>query len=82
MARLPGHGRDFDDRWNASYRRGRENARRGVGPWATDKALERVNAERATRKHAAASSDSCVAALAALGGFAWALSELAGRIIT
>lgn len=78
MSRLPGPGRDFDDQWNTSRRRGKERAARGEGPWAADKALRDLQSPQqppSGPKHRAASSDSCVTALGVLGGLVWAITE-------
>ena len=81
MARLSGPGRDFNDQWKASRDRAFQKKTEGEGPWATDKYLERVNSRARNGQAHHASSDSCLAALALLGGLGWALSELAGRIL-
>lgn len=87
MARLPGPGRDFDDQWNASRREGEKKAARGEGPWAHDKAMERLSSTGHTPqpqeggRHAKPNSDSCLIPLGLLGGLAWALSELAGKVL-
>lgn len=71
-------GGDFDSQWRDSRRRGQDKAAKGHGPWADDKYLERINARPAPQ---GSGSDSCVTALALLGGVAWALSEVAGRVL-
>lgn len=77
-------GKDFDAQWEWSHRRGKQHAADGVGPWATDKALQRINqeAEKQRRKHAAPVSDNCVVAAAVLGGLAWAASEIVKRVLS
>ncbi|HKZ21186.1 MAG TPA: hypothetical protein VJQ57_13880 [Acidimicrobiia bacterium] len=81
MTRLPGPGRDFDDQWNESRRKGQERAARGEGPWAADAKLEALRQSYDASggdsgpKHAKPSSDSCVTALGVLGGLAWAITE-------
>lgn len=85
MAKRPeGPGKDFDDMWNRHNREGRERAARGEGPYAMDAAIRRAGEMRQPEptgpKHKA-NSDSCVVPLAFLGGLAWALSELAQRVV-
>ena len=82
MKRPEGPGKDFDDMWNESRRRGHEKASRGEGAYSTDKYLERVNAQPRPAHHAKPNSDSCVVPLALLGGLAWAIAEAAGRILS
>lgn len=71
-------GRDFDSQWDDSYRRAQGKAAKGQGPWSEDKYLERINA-RPKPAHHAKDGDSCVSALALLGGIAWAISEVISR---
>ena len=85
--RLSGPGKDFDDQWNESRRQGKEKAARGESHWAADKALERyqqsLDASSDTKpqgRHAKPSSDSCVTALALLGGIGWAVAETITRL--
>ena len=84
MARGNNPGKDFDDQWNDSARRGQERARRGEGPWEADKYLERINAKPVQGpKHAGepkGCSDKAIALLAVLGGLAWALQEIVQRV--
>lgn len=86
MNRLPGPGKDFDDQYNESRRRGEAKAARGEGPWSTDKALNDLRRESFQQsmdasggdsgpRHAKPNSDSCVTALGLLGGLAWAITE-------
>lgn len=91
MSKRPeGSGKSFEDQWNHSRRLGQARAARGEGPWAIDKALERNatshtpqpgEAGHSGPRHAK-SSDSCVGAIALLGGLAWALSEAAGKVFS
>lgn len=86
MALRPeGPGKDFDDMWNRHYREAAGRKERGEGPYAADAALKKIQEQPMTEptmggRHAKAASDSCVTALALLGGLGWALSELAGRV--
>lgn len=93
-SRSSGPGRDFDDQYNSSRRAGQEKASRGEGPWSTDKALNDLRRESFQQsmdasgsaptggKHAKPNSDSCLIPLGLLGGLGWALTELAGRILS
>ena len=78
MARLSGPGRDFDDQYNESRRQGEAKAARGESHWAADAALKKIRIteqpDQSGPKHAK-SSDSCIVALASLGGLGWAISE-------
>lgn len=70
-------GKDFDDQFNASKRRGQYKASRGEGAWSDDKYLERLNARlgKPPVHHASGESKSCadktVALLAILGALAF-----------
>lgn len=84
MARGSDPGKDFDDQYHDSRRRGQEKARRGESHWAQDKYLERNN-ERLGRQAAHhAENKSCgektLILLGFLGGLAWFLSETVSRI--
>jgi hypothetical protein len=68
MTRGNDPGKDFNDQFNESFRRGREKADRGEGPWAEDKYLERVN-RRLSGPPANHRKGSGGCALAFLGGF-------------
>lgn len=87
MARLSdGPDKGFDAQYDHAKRLGRERAARGEGPWAADASLRRITAQPGDAnhkkpKHAKPTEDSCVAALALLGGLGWALTE-AVRYIT
>lgn len=80
MARGNDPGKDFNDQWSESRRRGQEKAARGEGPWAEDKYLERINAKPRPVHHAAGSDSCLVSGLAFLGALAWVLSEIVSRI--
>lgn len=87
MARGNDPGRDFDNQWNESRRKGQEKAARGETHWATDKYLERVNAERSHERgrHAGepkGCADKAALLVGLLGGFGltgWALAEAVSR---
>jgi hypothetical protein len=80
MARGNDPGKDFDDQYRESKRRGRDRASRGEGAWADDKYLERVNARLSgpPARHRGEPSKSCldktVMLLALLTGILWAVS--------
>lgn len=84
MAKRPeGPGKDFDDMWNRHRREAEGKAARGESHWAADAALRKVSETPqpdSGPKHAKPNSDSCVAALALLGGIGWALKEVIERI--
>jgi hypothetical protein len=89
MGRGNDPGKDFDDQYYTSRREGRGKAARGEGPWADDKYLARIN-DQARRdrnsggRHRAESegcADKAVVLLGLLGGAAWGLAEVAGRVI-
>jgi len=75
-------GKDFDAHYRASRRRAAGKRERGESHWATDKYLERERTRSAGPAHHAKSSDSCLIFATLLGGAGWALSELAGRILS
>lgn len=84
MARRNDPGKDFDDQWYASKRRGEYKASRGEGPWADDAYLRRNNERLGSGPaHHGGGSESCgkatVLLLSLLGGLGWAFSEAAGR---
>lgn len=84
MARGSDPGRDFNDQWNESRRRGQEKAARGEGAWAEDKYLERINAKPRPAHHASepkGCGEKTVMLLALLSGFGWAFSEVVSRAL-
>lgn len=86
MARGGDRGKDFNDQWNDSRRRGQEKARRGESHWAEDKYLERNNKRLGSGPaHHAGKRDSCVektvVLMAFLGGLAWTFTETVQYIV-
>lgn len=83
MARGNDPGKDFDDQYNQSRRKGQEKAARGESHWSQDKYLERLNNQSAGPAHHAGESKGCsdktVSILALLGGLAWAIQEIVQR---
>jgi hypothetical protein len=85
MARGNSPGKDFDDQWNNSRRRGEYRASRGEGPYSADKYLERNN-ERLGRQPASHRGESkgcgekTVVLAALLGGIGWFVSEIVNRV--
>lgn len=79
MARGNDPGRDFDDQFHNSRRRGQDKASRGESHWAQDKYLERNNERLGSGPAHHGKRESCadksVMLLALLGGVAWGLSE-------
>lgn len=71
MARGNDPGRDFDNQWNESRRRGVARAAAGEGPWRDDKYLERENTRLSgpAARHAKKKDESCGKAVAFIGGF-------------
>lgn len=85
MARGSNPGKDFDDQWNESRRRGQDKASRGESYWAQDKYLERNNERLGSGPaHHAGERKSCgektVVLMAFLSGLGWAISETVSRI--
>jgi hypothetical protein len=85
MARGNDPGKDFDDQWKSSRRRGQEKAARGESHWADDAYLRRNNERLGSGPaHHGGGSKSCadktVLLLATLSGIAWALSEVVSRV--
>lgn len=83
MARGNDPGKDFDDQFNASRRKGQEKAARGESHWAQDKYLERLNAQKPAH-HAGepkGCSDKAAALLVTLGGLGYLLGEAVSRVI-
>lgn len=81
MARGSDPGKDFDQQWDKSRKAGQEKAARGESHWATDKYLERINAERShERGRHAGEPKGCsdkAAALVAIGlGIGYAVTEV------
>lgn len=85
MARGNDRGKDFDDQFNESRRRGQEKAARGESHWAQDKYLERINQQSRGPAHHAGESKGCsdktVILLALLGGAGWVFTEVVGRFV-
>jgi hypothetical protein len=80
MARGNDPGKDFDDQYYGSKRAAEYKRSRGQGVWAQDKYQERLKS-RADEGQAHHGKDTCLVALAALGGLAWALGEAVGKAI-
>lgn len=84
MALRPeGPGKDFDDMWNKHRRDAFEKKIEGKGAWQADYARQHageLKEPQASGKHAKPNSDSCVTALGILGGLAWAVTEVIGRL--
>ena len=84
MARGNDPGKDFNDQWKESRRKGQEKAARGESHWAQDKYLERINRQAQGPAHHGGSSESCgkatVILLSLLGGIGWAVSETISRV--
>lgn len=84
MAKRPeGPGKDFDDLWNRHRREAEGKAARGESHWAVDASIRNAGQMRepdSGPKHAKPNSDSCITALALLGGIGWALKEVIERI--
>lgn len=84
MARGNDPGKDFDNQWNTSRREAEKKAARGETHWAEDKYLKRLQEQSGPPAHHAGQSKGCadktVALLALLGGFFWALGEIASRV--
>lgn len=77
MTRGSDPGKDFDNQYNASNRRGREKAARGESHWADDKYLERINAERGKHAGEPKGCSDKAAALVAIGLAAgWGITEV------
>lgn len=85
MARGNDPGKDFDDQWHASKRRGEYKASRGEGAWRNDKYLERLDARLGSGPVHHAGQKSCgektVILMAFLSGFGWVFSETVSRIV-
>jgi hypothetical protein len=84
MARGNDPGKDFDDQWHASKRRGQYKASRGEGAWAQDKYLKRNNERLGSGPAHHGKSESCgkatVFLLSLLGGLGWFAAEAVNRI--
>jgi hypothetical protein len=84
MARGNNPGKDFDDQWNDSRRRGQEKARRGESHWSQDKYLERNNERLGSGPAHHAGQKSCgektIVLMAFLSGLGWAISETVSRV--
>lgn len=59
MARGNDRGRDFDDQWNESRRRGQEKAARGESHWADDKKIRDMRAESDRHRPTSGSDENC-----------------------
>lgn len=77
MARGNDPGKEFNDRFYKSQRKGKERAARGEGHWRTDREMERYG--QPAPNHNAGPSKPCapaaIAILAGLGGLGWAFGE-------
>lgn len=81
MARGNDPGKDFDDQYNASRRRGQGKAARGESHWAQDKYLEGLRSQPGGRSEPPRGcSDKTAALLVAIGGVAWGLTEVVSRV--
>lgn len=78
MARGNDPGKDFDDQYYSSKRRGQEKARRGESHWAEDKYLERMKNQSQGPAHHG-KDESCgkktLILLGFLSGLGWFLNE-------
>lgn len=85
MARGNDPGKDFDDQYYSSKRRGQEKARRGESHWAQDKYLERMKNQSQGPAHHAGERKSCgektVVLMAFLGGLGWAFAETVRYVV-